>query len=297
MDPDLKKLGHFVAVAEELNFTRAAERLNMSQQALSTSVGRLEQELGVRLLERSPRRVELTAAGRALLEEGRPLLAASQAAWRRAGRIGRGEGGLVHVGRTPAVTGEEVISFLRPVQHRHPELLFTVEVTLPAEMPGRVLSGAFDFGFGRALEQPPGLTVKVVAMQRLRVAISRDHPLSGREKLRLEELADDTLVVWSTSSSGTHLLLSVCRRSGFEPRFVVDPVLGGPPVTSVSEADRFALLTAPAGPSAAPGVVVVDFEPVTEVPLQLAWVGEGDPVLRAELEGEAASFAAAGPVH
>ncbi|MBS1892474.1 MAG: LysR family transcriptional regulator [Actinobacteria bacterium] len=294
MEPDLRKLRNFVAVAEDLNFTRAAERLRMSQQALSTSIGRLEEELGVLLFERTPRRVELTAAGRSLLDGGRPLLAASEAAWERVGRVGRGQAGLIQVGRTPAVTGEEVISILRPIQARHPGLRFSVGMSLPAEMPERILAGDFRFGFGRVLEQPAAMGLRVVARQRLRVALSRAHPLADRKNLRLEELAEDTLVVWSTASGGTHLLLDVCLRAGIEPRFVVDPLLGGPPVISISGPDRFTFLTAPAGPSAVPGVVVLDFEPVTEFPLQLAWIEGDEPPLLSELEASARRFAAEG---
>src|SRR5512145_2714275 len=100
--PDLRQLRTFVAVAEELNFTRAAERLHLAQQAVSKSVRQLEGQLGVELLERTTREVHLTEAGAALLESGREALAAADAAFSRARDVGLGLSGTVRVGLTPA---------------------------------------------------------------------------------------------------------------------------------------------------------------------------------------------------
>src|SRR3954469_20893190 len=114
--PDLRQLRTFVAVAEELNFTRAAERLHMAQQAVSKSVRQLEAELGVELLERTTRDVHLTEAGAALLDSGRAALAAADAAFSRARDVGLGLAGTVRVGLTPAIgpaVHEELLHVLR----------------------------------------------------------------------------------------------------------------------------------------------------------------------------------------
>src|SRR3954451_2239016 len=100
--PDLRQLRTFVAVAEELNFTRAAERLHLAQQAVSKSVRQLENELGGALLARTTHGVRLTAAGVPVLDSGRDELAASDAAFTRARDAGRGLSGTVRVGLTPA---------------------------------------------------------------------------------------------------------------------------------------------------------------------------------------------------
>src|SRR5689334_6313133 len=94
---DLRALRAFVAVAEELHFTRAAERLYVAQPALSEQIRRLERDLGVRLLERTTRRVELTAAGEALLVRARRILAEADAALADAARAARGETGRLRV--------------------------------------------------------------------------------------------------------------------------------------------------------------------------------------------------------
>src|SRR4051794_3885287 len=101
--PELRQLRTFVAVAEELSFTRAAQRLHLAQQAVSKSVAQLERELGVELLERTTREVRLTGAGAALLKAGRPVLEAADAAFARAREVGGGLSGTVRVGVSPAV--------------------------------------------------------------------------------------------------------------------------------------------------------------------------------------------------
>lgn len=272
MVPDLNKLAHFVAVAEELNFTRAAERLHMSQQALSTSIRQLEQELGVTLLRRTTRQVELTDAGQSLLESGPPLLCASQAAWDRAKRVGRGEIATVRVGHTPAVTGEEAAELLHPLREQHPDVHIAVEQCWPGDLATRLRSGALQLGLGRVLGGDEGISVRTIATHRLRVAVAAEHWLTRRTEVELIELEDETLIVWSRGSGYTQLLIDVCRRAGFEPRFEVNPIQGTPPITAVTQPGQFAFVTAPAGPAAEGRVVVLDFTPAAEVPVQAAWL-------------------------
>lgn len=101
--PDLRQLRAFVAVAEELNFTRAAERVHLAQQAVSKTVKSLERELGVEQLQRTTRDVVLTPAGAALLRSGREVLASADAAFHEARALGRGLTGTVRIGLTPAI--------------------------------------------------------------------------------------------------------------------------------------------------------------------------------------------------
>ena len=114
--PDLRQLRTFVAVAEELNFTRAAARLHLAQQAVSKAVRQLERELGVELLERTTREVRLTAAGAAVLERAPAVLAAADDAFARARAVGHGLAGTIRVGVSPALgqaVRDEVTAVLR----------------------------------------------------------------------------------------------------------------------------------------------------------------------------------------
>jgi DNA-binding transcriptional LysR family regulator len=155
--PELRHLRAFVAVAEELNFTRAAERLHVGQQAVSKSVGQLERELGVELLERTTRAVRLTPAGSALLESGREALAAADAAFDRARAVGRGLAGTVRVGVTPAIgpaTREEVARVLRDDA---PALSVSYHEVRPSEVVPLLRDRTLDLVLARTSTDTPDL--------------------------------------------------------------------------------------------------------------------------------------------
>lgn len=274
MNPlDMRKVAHFVAVAEELSFTRAAARLQMSQQALSTSIRQFERELEVPLFDRSPHHVRLTEAGQALLVGSRPLLAASTSISERVRRVGRGETDMVRIGRTPAITGEEATALVGPFRLLHPEIEVSVEERWPSDLPRSLFSGEIDLALGRVFSGGEGLTTRTIASHPLRVALSSDHPLSEEATVGLADLADDTLILWSKNSGYRRLLLDICREAGLEPhKVVVNPIQGTPPVTAVTGPGQFALVTAPAGPSTASGVTVVEIEPAVHVPVAAMWV-------------------------
>lgn len=191
---DLRKLGHFQAVAEELNFTRAARRVHLTQQALSTSVRQLERELGVVLMERSTRDVRLTEAGRALLDEAPRLLALAEVAASRAVAAERGEVGELRVGHTPAVTGKEVNAVAVRVRQLHPGIRISARQMYPHELIDGLLAARIDVGLGRGFASRAGVKVSVLAQQAVQVAVARDHPLAGRDLVKLVELEPYPLV-------------------------------------------------------------------------------------------------------
>src|SRR3954470_2683017 len=132
--PELRQLRTFVAVAEELSFTRAAQRLHLAQQAVSKSVAQLERELGVELLERTTREVRLTGAGAALLKAGRPVLEAADAAFARAREVGGGLSGTVRVGVSPAVGPADRAEVVRVLREGAPDLSVSVLELRPGDM-------------------------------------------------------------------------------------------------------------------------------------------------------------------
>lgn len=273
MTPDLHKLAHLVAVAEEGGFTRAAKRLHLSQQALSTSIRTLEREVGVDLLDRSGTALVVLPAGQALIEDARALHGAAEAAMRRARRIGREETEPLRIGHTPAVTGDEVTALLREVSASHPELAGEVNQRYPAELTEQLLAGELDLGVCRAMPAERGLVRGVVAQQQLRVAVAADHHLAGRESVALGELADEPIVVWGTPgrSGYTDLLINRCRQAGFEPRVRRNPIQGAPPVTAVVGGDHVAFVTATPGAAAGGQARVLELNPPVFVPLHALW--------------------------
>ena len=280
MGLDLRKVEHFVAVAEERSMTRAAARLHLSQQALSMSMRALERELGVPLLDRSRRGVVLLASGEALYADAVPLLAAATAAVGRARRADRGEPELLRIGHTPAVTGIEITEMLAGA----PASGASVQVValLPDELSERLHDRSVDIGLSRATAPVAGLAGQVVARHRLRLAVRAGHRLAHRHAVTLPELAAETLIVGAPPGvcAYTDLLLGLCRRAGFEPRHRVTPVQGTPPVTTVLGTDGAALVTEAPGPAVGGAVRVVELEPETTVPVLASWRRDTRSVLR-----------------
>lgn len=270
MGLDLYKLNHLIAVAEEGSFTRAATRLHLSQQALSTSVRTLEREIGVPLLDRGATGVTVLPAGRALIEDARILHNLADAAVRRARRIGRGEPERLRIGHTPAVTGDEVIALLRRVPA---ELDTDVNQRYPGELVDQLRDGDLDLGLGRALTPAHGLVRTTLTRQRLHVAVAAGHPLAAREKVRLADLAAEEITVWGQPghSGYTDLLLNLCRDAGFEPRVRRNPIQGTPPVTAVVGTGSVAFVTAEPGPAAGNAARVLELTPPAHVPLHALW--------------------------
>lgn len=269
MGVDLRKLDHLVAVAEEGSFTRAAARLHLSQQALSTSIRALEREIGVDLLDRSGNAVTVLPAGEALIGDARVLHGVARAAVQRARRIGRGETQTLRIGHTPAVTGDEVTALLRQVHRTHPDLAPQVNQRYPDELAVQLLAGDLDLGLCRGMAPPRGLSRSTLTQHRLRVAVAAGHHLAHRDQVELAELADESIVLWGDPerSSYADLLVSYCREVGFEPRIHRNPIQGTPPVTAVLDTDDVAFVTASPGRAVNGQVRVIDVHPPRFVPL------------------------------
>ncbi|MFJ6070880.1 LysR substrate-binding domain-containing protein [Streptomyces sp. NPDC093065] len=268
MGLDLHKLEHLIAVAEEGSITRAAARLHLSQQALSTSIRVLEREVGVPLLERTATGVMLLPAGAALAEDARILRGTARSALLRARRIGRGEQEVLRLGHTPAVTGEEIIALLRQVGTVHPHLATDVNQRYPAELTDALLAGDLDIGLCRAMTPPHGLARTTLGHQPLNIAVAADHPLATHTSVALSDLADQHFIVWGQPghSGYTDLLISHCHAAGFDPRTERTVLQGTPPATAVIGTDRLAFVTTAPG-RAAGGAAVVALSPPVHAPL------------------------------
>lgn len=273
MSLDLHKLHHLVAVSEEGTFTRAAARLHLSQQALSTSIRALEREVGVELLDRSGNPVTVLPAGEALIADARVLHGVARSALQRARRIGRGETETLRIGHTPAVTGDEITALLRRVHASHPGVATEVNQRYPAELTEQLLANQLDLVLCRSMAPEHGLTRNLVTTHRLRLAVGAQHPLAQRDSVQLSDLAEETIMVWGNPgrSGYTDLLIGHCRQAGFEPRVVRSPVQGTPPVTAVVGTDHVAFVTAASGPAAGGQVRVLDLHPPVFVPLHALW--------------------------
>lgn len=217
---DLRQLRYFVALAEELHFGRAAERLRIAQPALTQQMQRLERELGVELIDRSRRRVQLTAAGEVLREEGGRVLAQAARAVELARRAGRGEVGRLALGAAESASYGVLPDLLREYRHAYPAVDLSVRLmTTPAQVEA-VRSGKIDAGLARTPVDTGGdLAARTIRVDALAALLPEGHRLAGQAEVALRELAGEPLVIHPTRQrpSWGDFLLSVFREAGIEP--------------------------------------------------------------------------------
>ncbi len=190
MDLDLRKLRYFVAVAEELNFGRAAQRLRIAQPALSRQIRALEQELHIELFERSSRGTELTAAGTQLLLDARPMLAASEAMERRARLAARGTARFT-VAFMPGILVTPVV---RAFGDARPGVTVDVLRTSYYEQVAVLHDGRADVSFVRLPVAAEGLSIVPLFAEPRVVALPAAHRLAGKERVHVSDLADEHLL-------------------------------------------------------------------------------------------------------
>jgi DNA-binding transcriptional LysR family regulator len=206
---ELRQLRYFVAVAEELHFRRAAARLHMSQPPLSQQIAALEEELGVRLLERTRRRVELTAAGESFLRDARATLAELDVAVSAARAIDAGQEGVLRVG----FVGSALLSIVPGIVQRFRRARPGVEIELrersTAEQLRAVSTGLIDVGLVRPpIETDESLHTEVVMRERTIAALPPGHPLASLRRVPLRRLAGEPLVLFPRAQApGFHDLL------------------------------------------------------------------------------------------
>ena len=197
---ELRELRYFIAVAEELNFTRAAARLGMAQPPLSAAIGKLERKLGVRLLERTSRRVTLTPAGAVLLEQGRIAVEGVGAAIQRARRKGTQADRL-----TVAVKPGTSTDLLKKIMQAYAQDPRLPRVHLLFGHPGgpaaAVRGGAADVAILRAPFHQRGLDTELLLTEPRVAVLPASHPLAGRPELRRADLAGQPMPRWAGQAS------------------------------------------------------------------------------------------------
>ena len=218
---ELRLLRYFVAVAEELHFSRAALRLNMAQPPLSQQIRRLEGELGVQLLLRTKRHVELTGPGRQFLASARDILAQVDRAVAGVQSMGRGEAGRITIGTVSSVAyGDTLPQVLRAYRARYPEVSITLQEMNAEEQLAALRDDRIQVGFLRPPVADAGLAVTTFFREPLVAVLPAEHPLAARKRIPLRALADDPFIVVPRSQAlgGLDLVLGACFRAGFTPR-------------------------------------------------------------------------------
>lgn len=246
--PELRQVRYFVAVAEELSFTRAAARLRIAQQSLSQQISTLEGILGVRLFDRDMRGTRLTQAGELFVPEARAVVERAERAVSTVHRAARGEIGRVNLAFLASITHHLLPPVVRAFRQRFPDVELTTEDVNIAQLVAGVESGRYNAGFSR----PPlvdGLAQRHLLTERVCAVLPAGHPLATRDELNLADLAGEPWVLTQrTTWPPWHRHYDAeFRAAGFEPNVVqratnVQNLLGlvaaGVGVTRLAESAR-----------------------------------------------------------
>jgi DNA-binding transcriptional LysR family regulator len=217
---ELRHLRYFIAVAEELNFSRAAEQLHMAQPPLSAAIRQLERELGVDLFVRTTREVRLTDAGQVFLEGARRTLADADRAAEDARRAGAGELGRLRIAFSWSTRFETLPALGRAFRASHPDVELLSQEMWNARMPAAFASGNIDIALSLCPEIAAELELAPIRKERLVALLPDAHPLAGEEAIPLSALAAEEFIVFPRDIAPRlhDGFMGIFRRAGFEPR-------------------------------------------------------------------------------
>ena len=239
---ELRHLRYFVAVAEELNFTRAAEKLHLAQPSLTRQIHNLEEELGVRLLDRTRNQVSLTEEGRRFLIDARRLVALSLESVKAVQRFSRGESGQLNLGYLFKFNFDLLPATLATFYQTCPEIAVNLFDMSPAEQLRALEMRKIDLAFvglrpPAASRNMAALAWECVAHHKVVVALPARHPLAKKSKIKLSDLKPLFFVAMSEETHpGSRAWLSgLCQSAGFTPRILQDVDLESGLMTFVAE--------------------------------------------------------------
>lgn len=220
---ELRHLRYFLAVAEELHFTRAAARLHIGQPPLSQQIQALEAELGVALFVRTKRSVQLTEAGGHLVTRAREILGASANITGELQQIVRGATGELRVGFTSSgILIDDIRLLLRTYHQRFPQVTLRLHEMYTHTQFAALERGELDIGFVRFNEHfaPPQLSLALLRRDRLCVVVPGDHPFAQRTQVGIQECRQESFIGYPSGSGASLVdyLDRLCARAGFAPR-------------------------------------------------------------------------------
>lgn len=251
MDYSLRELECFIAVAEELSFTRAARRLNLAQPPLSRHIRALEEKIGAELVSRQPRRVALTAAGSLFYDEVRNVPRHLARSGEAARRCGMGEGARLRIGFVSAVMNDELVEIVRRYREQHPGVQIMLHDSPPQDQLKAIAAGRLDGGFvGIA---PPARTpgIQMIEWHRepLMCFVPSGHRLAQSKSVTLSSLAEEPFVAVSHESAPAFAayLHALCKKAGFRPRIVLESPRAQAVMLMVAAGSGIAILPAALG--------------------------------------------------
>jgi DNA-binding transcriptional LysR family regulator len=222
VDVQTRRLRYFVAVAEELHFSRTAARLHIAQQALSKQIRELEEALGAQLLERSTRNVRLTPAGAAFLEAARATLAAFDDGVVTARRLARGEAGTLRLGYVVGGALELTRPILEEFARRHSAVELELREYGYEDRTAGLASGAADIAFVRPPITAPGIALETLFVEPLLAALPPGHALAQRDSISVRDLIEEPIAMRETGDAAAQAFwtLDAYREPGAQGRIV-----------------------------------------------------------------------------
>jgi DNA-binding transcriptional LysR family regulator len=295
-DVEMRQLQAFVAVGEELHFGRAAARLHMAQSPLSQLIRRLEADVGVPLLRRTTRKVELLPAGEVLLDRAHAIIAAAGAAEEDARAAASGELGRLAIGFTGSMTYALLPHLAKVLRSRLPRVRLDLrgEMLTPAQVAG-LLDGRLDVALLRPPVDHSELVLETIGVEPLVAALPAEHHLAALERVPVGRLADEPFIVYPSSArSVVHdAVAATCADQGFSPIVAMEVAETSTLVSFVAAGVGVALVPASARQMSVTGAVYRPLAGATHlVELAMCWrSASGSPtlpralaVIRAELE-------------
>jgi DNA-binding transcriptional LysR family regulator len=283
---ELRHMRTFVAVAERRSFTRAADDLHIAQQAVSQQVKALERSLGVTLLRRSSRRVELTAEGAVFLADCRRVLSSADRATRRVRAAARGEAGTLRLAYTLTTVWDTIPKLLARLTSTYPQVKVEPREVLGADIAELLLAERHDLALAPMTSYPKGLHTQTVRREPLVVALSQAEPLARRKRVDLEKLADRSFELWPREMAPGFYdtVLGTCRIAGFEPK-IDEQAAGNTVWGNLARGRGVALINASLAEQLPRGIALVPLaQPRATLAYDAVWHQGELPVIRRTLE-------------
>lgn len=245
---ELRQFKQFIAVAEELSFRRAAERLNMAQPPLTATIKRIEDEVGAVLIERTNRIERLTEAGHVFLEEARKTVNQAERAMLAAQRAGAGLSGMLRVTFVASAAREILPSILLRFREHYPAVKLELREAMTTQQLASLANNESDLGFViPPLQDADNLTIEVIARNRLVAALPEGHLLAKADQVTLADMSEESWILFAARQGpGLHRIIhAACNKAGFSPKIgqeapqmdtIASLVAGGMGVALVSKA-------------------------------------------------------------
>ncbi|MBQ4898401.1 LysR family transcriptional regulator [Paenibacillus sp. Marseille-P2973] len=223
---ELRQLQYTLQIAEERNFSRAADKLHIAQPSLSQQLSKLEQELGVKLFQRNTSTVELTHAGASFIEHARKIMDAVQQLRQEMDDISQLRAGRVVIGSMP-ITGSHLLPYVLPAFNAaYPDIQVTLLEDTSLNLEKLTAGGGTDLSLLSLPLQEPSLTYEPIGEEIIDLAVPPQHPLaaleSSSEGVSLEQLKDEPFIVLKKGQGFRKLTMDLCRGAGFEPNVVFE---------------------------------------------------------------------------